>query len=177
MGNRKNKKPLHKLLILILSAALIVTGLVGCGEEAEETNPSQDLSGNVTEGPTEEPKVALPTRYIVLSYPAEIKEDVKVSYEDLKDGQKIIFTTDFTGQELELFRFVISKTVTEGHQLGVLEDAQAGSLAVCVSVQEYLSGNWEIADYNKLNALQERVNDIMAQIQADPRFTPMRGDN
>ena len=172
MENTNSRKPLCKLLILMLSAALILAGLTGCGEEAEETNPPQDTSGSITEGPTEEPAIALPTRYIVLSYPAKMKEDVKVSYEDLEDGQKIIFTTDFTGEELELVRFVISRSGGEGYQLGVLEDEQEGSLAVCVNVCEYLSGNWEIEDYNKLVSLQERVNDIMAQIQEDPRFVP-----
>lgn len=180
MGDVKDKKLLPKLLILILAAAVIAFVVIVAVIKAPNragSGPGQDTSQSATEEPTEEPAVALPTKYIVLAYPAEIKEDVKISYEDLEDGQKIIFTTDLTGEELELFRFEISKSVGEGYQLGVLEDAQEGSLAVCVNVHEYLQGNWEIEDYNKLKALQQRVNDIMAQIQEDPRFTPMRGDN
>lgn len=172
MENANNRKPLCKLLILMLSAVLILTGLTGCGTAPEETNPPQDTSGSITEGPTEEPAIALPTRYIVLSYPAEMKEDVKVSYEDLEDGQRIIFTTDFTGQELELFRFVISKSDAEGYLLGTLKDEQAGEMFVCVNVIEYSQGNWEVSDYMKLNALQERVNDIIIQFHQDPRFVP-----
>ncbi len=174
MEETKARKPLSKLLILIL-AAVVLVGIAAAViflPDRAGTGPGQDTSQSATEGPTEEPVIALPTKYIVLSYPAEIKEDVKISYEDLEDGQKITFTTDFTGEELELFRFVISKSAGEGYQLGVLEDEQEGSLAVCVSVHEYLQGNWEIADYNKLKALQERVNDIMVQIQEDPRFVP-----
>lgn len=169
-----NKKPLVKLLILTMAAVLTVAGLAGCGENTEETSPLQETSGSTLEVPTEEPGVALPTRYIVLSYPAEIQEDVKVTYEDLKDGQKISFTTDFTGEELELFQFVISKSDSEGYLLGVLKDAQAGELFVCVNVHEYSEGNFEVSDYTKLNALQERVNDIIAQFYEDPRFVSDR---
>lgn len=169
-----NKKPLCKLLILMLSAVLAVTGLVGCGGGAEETDPSQIPAGSVAGEPAEEPAVALPTRYIVLSYPAEIKEDVKISYEDLEDGQKITFITHFTGEELELFHFIISKSEAEGYLLGVLEDEQAGSLNVYVNVHEYSQGNWEVGDYTKLNALQERVNDIITQFYEDSRFVPNR---
>lgn len=172
MGEGKVNKPRIRLLILILAAVIVAAVIL-----AVITLPNRASSGpgqDTSQGVTEEPVIALPTKYILLSYPAELKEDVKISYEDLQDGQKIIFTTDFTGESLELFRIVISKSAAEGYQLGVLEDPQAGELAVCVNVHAYSNGNWEIEEYNKLGALQARVNDILAQIQEDPRFTPVK---
>lgn len=172
------KKPLFKLLILFAGAALMVSGLAGCGKAGEDTLPSQEVSANTLEVPTETteeaPAIPLPTKYIVLSYPKALQEDVKVSYEDQKDGQKIIFTTGFTGEDLELFHFIISKSDSAGYLLGTLEDAQAGEMFVCVNVCEYAAGNWEVADYQKLNELQSRVNDIIVQFHEDDRFTPVR---
>lgn len=164
------KQPLYNLLILLLAAVL----LAGCGKGGEETVPTGETSGNAAQAPTEEGAIALPTRYIVLSYPETLKEDVSVSYEEVKDGQKVIFTTDFTGESLELFRFVISKSHSEGHLLGTLKDEQEGEMYVCVNVCEYSQGNWEVADYTRLCSLQERVNDIIVQFHQDPRFVPNR---
>lgn len=85
----------------------------------------------------------------------------------------ILFTTDFTGEELELFRFYISRSPTEGYPLGTLTDAQYGEMTVCVEVKEYSSGSWTPEEYAKLGAMQERVNDIIVQFHEDPRFTPI----
>lgn len=185
MDEAKNQKPRIKLLILILAAVVILAAVLilvlrdpdqATTEPGTETTVSiPEASGDATEAWEDEvPAVPLPTKYIILSYPEEIQGDVEVSYEDLQDGQRIIFKTGFTGEELELFQFVISKSESEGYLLGTLEDEQAGKLFVCVNVTEYSDGNWEVADYAKLNSLQERVNDIILQFHKDSRFTPSK---
>ena len=169
MGVENGKKPRARLLILLVVAAVILAAVVVVLVKAPSrpgSTPGQETTESIFED-----SVALPTKYIVLSYPAEIQEDVKVSYEETADGQKIIFTTDFTGEELELFRFIISKSENEGYLLGTLEDEQAGSLFVCVNVCEYSNGNLDVDVFTKLNDLQAYVNDIILQFHEDSRFT------
>ena len=173
---RKNRIILWILVVLLA----LPTMLAGCSEE--ETPETQPAPTQRAENPvqetepeiTEEPGVPLTTKYIVLSYPAELEGMVNIQYEDIPDGQEIIFTTDFTGEELELFRFSLSKDGTDGYELGILNDVEAGELRVCVDVKEYENGSWTPEEYTKLNSLQERVNDIIIQFHEDPRFTPAR---
>lgn len=180
MKNTTRKMPLSKLLILLLAVIVMVAVVfTACGQqEADATLPpvdeqiADDQPGDNQEEEAEAPVVPLPTNYIVLSYPAELENEVAVTYENVNDGQMITFTTNFTGEELVLFRFTISASGDDGYPLGILNDEQAGELVVCVDVEEYTNGNWTPEDYNKLNALQERVNDIIVQFYEDPRFVP-----
>lgn len=171
------KRALLWLLAAVLSVSVVLSG---CGkEDVPETEPSEIPPTQQTENPadeeiTEEPGIPLSTKYIVLSYPAELEDTVGIRYEDLADGQEIIFSTEFTGGELELFRFSLSKSGTDGYELGVLNDEEAGELRVCVDVKEYENGSWTPEEYAKLTAMQERVNDIIIQFHDDPRFTPAR---
>ena len=195
MENATRKRPLSKLLILLVAViAVVAVVFTACGQQEAEapvppvvdepvTDEQPATEQPVDEQPadeqpadnqeeTEAPVVPLPTNYIVLSYPAELENEVAVAYENLNDGQMITFTTNFTGEELVLFRFSISASGDDGFALGVLKDEQAGDLMVCVHVEEYTSGNLAPEDFNKLNALQERVNDIIVQFYDDPRFVP-----
>lgn len=166
----------------IWAAALVIAvGISGaaCGaaEPADTTTePSLPTYTQATTEPvTEEISgIAFDTQYIELRYPEDLEGLVQIGYEELQDGQQIIFTTDFTGEELELFRFSISASGTEGYELGVLNDPEAGELKVCVDVQEYTDGNWTPEQYTKLCQLQERVNDIIVQFHQDPRFVASR---
>ena len=108
----------------------------------------------------------------MLSDPEEIADGVTVSYEDQKDGQAIIFTTDITGESLELFRFTIGSAADAGYVLGTLEDPEAGSLTVCADVKDYSNGNLDPDVYNELIDLQTRVNDIIVRFHEDERFVP-----
>lgn len=173
------KKVALLLLFVLLALSVIFTG---CGDEAPETQPSEQLPTQQMENPvleteeeiTEAPGIPVTSEYIVLSYPADLEGMVSVRYEPLNDGQEIIFTTNFTGEDLELFRFSLNKAGTDGYELGVLEDEEAGELRVCVDVKDYENGNRTPEEYTKLTSLQERVNDIIAQFYDDPRFTPAR---
>ena len=175
-----------KYLTAFLLTVCMALGATGCAEEAVEpetqlqtqpgTEPSaaeQTAEPAGTQSPAEEPgSVALPTNYIVLSYPQEIEDLVTVSYETMADGQTVIFTTEVTGEPLELFRFYIGKSEDDGYVLGVLEDPVEGTLNVSVTVQEYSNGNWEPQIYNQLIDLQTRVNDIIVRFHEDARFVP-----
>lgn len=175
-----------KYLTAFLLTVCMALGTAGCGEKAAEpetqvqTQPVTESFGTETlptesgngEYPTEPGAVALPTKYIVLSYPEEIRDLVTVSYEDTADGQSVIFTTEITGEPLELFRFYIGKTPDDGYILGYLEDPEEGTLTVCSTVRDYSSGNWEPEVYNQLIGLQNRVNDIIVRFHEDERFVP-----
>ena len=170
----------------ILAAALVIAfGISGaaCGAAKPAdttTEPSLPTYTQATTEPETQPVteeisgIAFDTQYIELRYPEEMEGLVQIGYEELQDGQQIIFTTDFTGEVLELFRFSISASGTEGYELGVLNDPEAGELKVCMNVQEYTNGNWTPEQYTKLCQLQERVNDIIVQFHQDPRFVASR---
>ena len=180
----KHKKSAVWLTVLV---ALL---LCACGSADDVTLPNTDptwYSEPETTVPTEpepaleeneeiaeDPGIPFVTKYIVLSYPSEMEDMVTIEYEDLQDGQQIIFTTEFTGEKLELFRFSISRSGTDGYHLGVLTDEEAGELLVCVDVKEYSSGSWAPEVFARLNAMQERVNDIIVQFYEDPRFSDMK---
>ena len=168
------KKDKNKLICAILLGVLIVLAIVLV---ILQINATRDGQNNAANNPTylepvDLPAIPVPTKYIVLSYPAELEGEVKVAYQETDNGQTIHFITDFTGDELELFRFSIGKDVADGYQLGVLEDEELGSLNVCVSVKEYTNGTFKPEEYNKLNMLQGYVNEIIVQFYADSRFVP-----
>ncbi len=181
----KEKKTVSfRLLIVLVAVLLIVVAVLTAallwpsGDPDNTVTPTSPTEPSYTPGggdeTEEDPGIAFVTDYIVLSYPSELEDLVSIQYEKLSDGQQIIFTTDFTGEELELFRFSISKSGTDGYELGVLTDEKAGELIVCMNVTEYSSGSWTPEEYAKLSAMQERVNDIIIQFHADPRFTAAR---
>lgn len=170
MRNEKNQK----WLSLILAVIVVVGILAGCGASKETANVDSNPADAEQIMPTEELSIPLATNYIILGYPAELEKDVKVTYENIADGQKITFTTEFTGEELVLFHFTISASVEEGYLLGILNDAQAGELNVCMNVHDYSNGSLKPEDFNKINAMQERVNDIIIQFYEDERFVPSR---
>lgn len=168
-----------KIWVMLLFVPLVLTA---CGQEpVPQTEPSvaqsteeTELVTAETELITEDPGISLSSDYISLSYPTELEDMVQVQYENSADGQQIIFTTAFTGEDLELFRFVISKSGDQGYRLGTLTDPEYGELAVCVDVKDYSNGSWTPEEYTKLGAMQERVNDLIAQFHEDPRFTPTK---
>ena len=170
----KNKTWLSWLLIL-LSAAML---LAGCTPRENQPDTPQlpgttfpEQTEDRVDEITEESGIPFVTQYIILSYPAQLEDMVTVEYEQLADGQQILFFTEFTGEKLELFRFSISKSGTEGFTLGVLNDEKDGALQVCVAVKDYSDGNWAPEDYTKLLSMQDHVNDIIVQFHQDPRFT------
>lgn len=177
MKGKNGNKILIVLVVILLLAVAVLTAVLlwPKGESSTPDDPTLPPDPTSTSGgnevPEEDAGVPFATKYIVLSYPSELEDQVSIQYEELTDGQTIIFTTDLTGEELELFRFSISKSGTEGYEIGILKDAEAGELYVCMNVKEYSSGNWTPEEYAKLIAMQERVNDIIIQFHADPRFT------
>lgn len=179
MKTRINKWLLALIAILLVAVAVLLAVLLQQGTDggnagAADTTPATTLAQESVyeEEVPETTGIPLNTKYVELSYPTELEDTVRIQYEDLSDGQQIIFITEFTGEELELFRFSISKSGTDGHQLGTLSDEAAGTLLVCVQVQEYTDGSWDPEDYAKLNEMQSRVNDIIIQFYEDPRFVP-----
>lgn len=172
-----------KRLVATMLALLLTVLAVGCTDATSEpqaetrTDPkatTEQLTASTGPEtvPTEPGSVALPTKYIVLSYPEEIADRVTVVNEDVAGNQTVIFTTDLTGESLELFRFSIGKTADTGYVLGTLVDPTEGELTVCVDVKDYSNGNLDPDIYNEMIDLQNRVNDIIVRFHEDERFVP-----
>ena len=166
-----------KLWVLLAAVLILIAALLLVLLRPDRTN---DTTGGTTTAAAETAEnldadmIPLPTKYIILGYPAELKADVKASCEEITGGQKLTFTTDFTGKELELFHISISTSGGDGFTIGTLEDEKAGHLQVWVSVKDYARDDFSSEDFQKLNAMQERVNDIIVQFYDDSRFVPQK---
>lgn len=181
MSNQKQKPPVAVVLLcviivlLVIAVAMLAVLLLRQNtQQPEQTQPpgtTQALSQTEQTTEYQESNVPVVTDYIVLSYPMELQDQVTVTLTDLEDGQQLSFTTDFTGEALELFRFTMNRSGTQEQPLGVLQD-ESGDLTVSVYVPDYSNGTRTPEQYNQLTALQERVNDIIVQFYEDPRFVP-----
>lgn len=173
----KKQKKTRSVLLLLLSVALIAAVVAGVlflrSRQGLPVGPAQQ-GAEVSEAEEVIPSVALQMEHIQLTFPADLMERITVEYETLTDGQQAVFYTELAEEKLELFRFSLSLSGTDGYRLGILRDKTAGDLIVCVEVQGYSEGSWKPEDYTALNALQERVNDIIAQFYEDSRFVPDR---
>lgn len=180
------------IVVLVLIVLVLAAMLLWPRTEAEGQNPAPqttaqqaDTALEQTQGQeqpqeqteeqteqTEEPGVPVALETIVLTVPADVKDQISARQTALKDGQQVQFVTDLDGEELLLFQVTVNQSGAEGHRLGVLKDATAGELVVTIHVYEYLSGDWTPEQYERLNTLQSRVNDIITQFYEDPRFEP-----
>lgn len=181
MENKNRKSFPIKWLVVLLVVLLVAAVAFVAGKQMTDAHSAAADEGQLASDPEDEGDVMeeaqslpLATKHIILTYPAELEGDVTVSYEEMNDGQKVTFTTNIAGEELELFHFSITTSGDDGYFLGTLEDKKAGSLMVYTHVPEYENGSWKPEDYNKISSMQERVNDIIVQFYEDARFVPNR---
>ena len=171
---RKRTKPVLLLLLAAILIAAVIVGALVFGNRQDLPAVLRPQGAEVPEAEEIAESVALQMEHILLTFPADLMEQITVEYETLTDGQRAIFCTELAGETVELFRFSLSLSGEDGYRLGVLQDKTAGDLIVCVDVKAYPDGAWKPEDYTALNALQERVNDIIAQFYEDSRFVPDR---
>lgn len=180
--NKKRKKQIFLLEVVII-VVFIIIAVVMFGKMNQDKNSDGDQSGEVDSTmvtpdengeqflPEEPEGIALETDYISLTYPEELDEDVKVKESKKKDVVKITFSAKEL-DKLELFTIILSKSEQEGTRLGVLEDPEEGDIIVTMDMNEQNAQDWSDEEFEKINALQERVNDIIIQFFEDPRFVP-----
>lgn len=173
----KEKKALivrYCVLVLALMIGLLCTACSASTEQSQATEEADVVSSAEQTELENEEAVAVPlsTKYMILSYPIAWEDEIEVVLEDLEDGQKITFLTQIGGESLEVFCFTLGTREWDGYKLGVLQDETEGDVNVYVDVHEYPDGNWDPEDYNRLNRIQEQVNEIIIQFYSDARFVP-----
>lgn len=121
---------------------------------------------------TEETGVALVTKYMRFSYPQDLKDQLIVREDETEDRFCATFSMIAAEQEVELFAIILSQTEEEGYKLGTLEDETYGTVIVTTRINEQKATDWPEDVFAQINAMQERINDILIQFYEDPRFTP-----
>ena len=160
------KKTRSLLLALLLMAAVVLTG---CGsKEPEQTEPTEIIWETA---PAETLGIAVDNAYMTFYYPQEWDGRVEEVREETDGNVMVTFRTDISGKEVVLFSIVMGPEEAEGYLLGHLTEG-GKQIFVYSVMNEMPAEDWSEADYAKICALQERVNDIIIQFFEDPRFTP-----
>lgn len=149
------------------SAASSSSEAVSSSEPESSSMQPEDIFG-------EEPIVPVETEHITFYFPEELTADMTLEHLEEDGHQLIAFTGTFGGKELRLFSVVFGPPGTEqgDFQIGVLQDDAAGEVPVSIRVNVQQQEDWSAEDFERINILQERVNDIIVQFHSDPRFSP-----
>lgn len=121
---------------------------------------------------TNEPRFQITTQCITLSLPETLQDKIVVDTAENEQSTNITVTSKGYEQEAVLFSVALSRDEPDGYILGVLKDKTNGQWNVAVDVKQISSEDWSSEQYSELCTLQEYVNDIMIQLQEDPRFVP-----
>ena len=121
---------------------------------------------------TEETGVPVVTKYMRFAYPEDLKEILIVREDETEERFQVTFSMIAAEQEVELFAIILSQAPEEGYKLGTLEDETYGTVIVTTRINEQNSTDWPEDVFSQINAMQERINDILVQFYEDPRFTP-----
>lgn len=166
------------LLVLLLSkpAADVQTQTPTGVTTQEESKPIvQELDPEDTlPEATEESGIALVTKYTRFTYPEDLKDILIVREDETEDRFEASFSMIAAEQEVELFAIILSQAEEEGYKLGTLEDETYGTVIVTTRINEQKATDWPEDVFAQINAMQERINDILIQFYEDPRFTPAK---
>lgn len=171
-----NRSLLVIIVVLLVVIAVLVVMLFGSGDGEMNEPPAYTDGGTGEETMiTENPGVPVENPYMTYYCPADLEDAVTVRQTTGENRHEAIFVADISGQELELFSVILGTAAEEtGFELGVLEDASLGTVHVTLVMNEQQAEDWSEEDFNRINALQERINDIIAQFHEDPRFKANR---
>lgn len=181
--NRKGKVAILALsFVLILSLVangILAAALIGERKDRYLYDPDYAVGGDGSEADvsieeTTEPRFQIETQIITLSLPEAVQDHITVNTEENEHSTSITYASKDHSQEPVLFSVVFTKDEPQGNLLGVLNDDAKGKWKACVNVTQIDPNDWSEEDYSQICALQEWVNDIMIQLQEDPRFVPNR---
>lgn len=125
-----------------------------------------------TTEPAEEQVIS--ARYFDLICPSDLNGRIYVDSVTQEDDVRLIFTATVEGNNVELFAISLTKAEPEDYILGQYQDKEAGQFYVGMRVNEINPEEWSEAAYDEINALQERVNDFIIQINENEGFSPSR---
>lgn len=169
----REKRWLPVLVVAFLVLAVILVVVVAGDRDAPAEDPSyeEELWGTA---PEETLGVAVETPYMTFHYPEEWRGKVEAQLSEAEDCSITTFRTELSGKSVELFSVVLSRKAEEGYLLGCLRQEDGVEVNVYTRMNELSDEDWSEEEFDRLSALQERVNDIIAQFYENEAFQPDR---
>lgn len=180
----QNKK---KKLLIIEIAVIAILAIIAIAVFSKNRNDMPDSENLADESeivesvtddngeqfaPEETQGIPIETKYITLFLPEELEKEISVEQNKKGGVHTVSFSTDIAEKHFELFSILMSKEEQDGYKLGVIRDDKAGDIIVTMVMNEQKAEDWEEKEFEKINGLQERVNDIIIQFYEDSRFVP-----
>ena len=165
--------PFLVLAFLLMAICLLLWVALRGGETPPE-EPGVTLDEEAVWGTAPEETLGVPveTPYLTFYYPEEWRDKVEAD-ELTENGRSItVFRTELSGKTVELFSVILSPGTEDGYLLGQLAGQEGSSVNVYTRVNELPEDEWPQEEYVRLCAMQERVNDIIAQIYENAAFEP-----
>ncbi len=168
----------------LIAALFLGVLLTGCGEHTALTDSSSEanLTSNYgfedeslwPEAPDETLGVCVDTPYINIYYPQELLDKIIPENTVTDDKSVTLFYTDLSGKRVELFSIILGAEQDGAYLLGWIPDENGAKFAVSSQVHEVDPSEWTDAEYSEICSLQERMNDIIGEIQNYEGFEPNR---
>ena len=188
MNEKKKGNGVLWLIIVLLLIVIVVLPAILRNPVTDEQKDSPAESNGITVDAdglpaptvsdpteiTEDLGIAVENRYMTYRYPSELGDVFTVRETEDENRHEAIFVADISERELELFRIILGTEAETGFELGVLEDETYGAVHVTTVMNEQQTEDWSDEDFDRISALQERINDIIPQFYADPRFEASR---
>lgn len=166
-----------------LTALLLALLLAGCGAKtqtpettvpaAQETTAATEpsIANGIEFVPQENTGIAVETPYITLYYPEEWQGLVSVEQTEAEGGQRLAFRTKIAQADTELFSLIFSGNDTaEGFLLGALTQENGEVVHVFAAMNEQIPETWSEEEISQFSSMQERVNDLIMQLNEAPGF-------
>jgi len=179
---QKNKHAPHwifyviAVLLAVIAALLVALLLKPAPAQTEPATTGQGayIESQGTSEPTQDMGLAIDGRWITLYLPRELEGVIVPVRRETDGGVAFSFTTQLGTKNLELFSLDLSTRELEGYRLGTLKGTSDGDIYVYTSVHEQPAQAWSQEEYARIDALQQRINDLIAQFYEDARFQAAR---
>lgn len=113
------------------------------------------------------------TQYAELLYPLEFADAVVIERHEMEDSTMVAVTAVIAEKEVLLYTLILTGMELEGMDefiMGRLQDEALGTICIIVQMEEPSPEGWTEHEFTRICELQETVNDLLAQLLADPRF-------
>lgn len=173
---RKSKNAPHWIFYVIAALlALIAVLLVLLVLKPHTAQPDSGQTGQTTQAglsdpDAEDPGIPLDGRWTTLFLPRDLEHTVTPVRAETDTGVVLRFMARVGEKDLELFSVELSRQPKEGYQLGILHDTLDGDIYVYTSVNEQPAQAWSQEELSGIEALQQRINDLISQFYEDARF-------